>query len=854
MDEKRIRLCLLLVLATLLMPVPSLVGPSAAADDDGPSGPWSLPVRVDSGPKATGDISSVRLVMDGSGNLFVGWLEDRDDGNDCFVAASFDGGETWKDDVRVDPFPNSARTLPTTCDIEVDDSGHLFAAYTQRILQGWRVRFARSDDDGQSFRTPTNVHDVVDPTEVQEHPEMAVSAHGAVYILFLDRTSSPTPASKLYLVRSDDGLNVLPPRAVEPDQPTDVAHVQGDIAVTEDGAVYVAYGYRETGEAGIKVGRKEPAEGTFTITKALVIEEDEPRELRPRLAVHDGEVIEIIYDPLDGEGRLKHIRSEDSGSTFSSPSIIWAPGAVNDVQTNPDIAFDDLGRLNVVWTQGGDAPGRVYHSLSHDGVSFTSPTELNGAWNSSEMGLRSWEDHAAILPLSDGSLIAAFAARLNNTGGVFLTRLVNEPPVVTIDQPADGGHVRGRVRVVGTADDPGGTSGLASVYVKVGDDDPVRIQGATSWQHEFDSTEIPDGWINISAWGWDGFLQGPPTMIGVDVDNNVPPQFSIGTPANGTTHLGVVRVAGTSFDPEGFNEGWKVQYSLDAVNWTDIMGGVLLDENNMDYEIELDLRDRPSGSVQIYVRVSDGDKYSQAMMVLVNLDNRPDLYIDPDSVVWEPLNPKHDDPVSFTLRVENLGVVTSERYEVELKRGSQTVGLAEGSNLPAGEGENILVEWDARGGNNSLKFIVDSMYSVDELDETNNELLINVIVKRPKTDDEESSLPRIGWIIGATIAFISIGYSGIKWYLLNRPPPPEPIVETVYEGGGLYDEAGPYGEDQMTDAGKEPPGDPGQTATAPEPPDRVKGAPEPDLPTMDAKDDTQLTQDVTIRTEKVERG
>ena len=68
---------------------------------------------------------------------------------------------------------------------------------------------------------------------------------------------------------------------------------------------------RATGESGIKVGMKTPTQGSFSITKALVIEERMPRELRPRLAVSDEGVIEIVYDPLDGEGRLKHIRSED---------------------------------------------------------------------------------------------------------------------------------------------------------------------------------------------------------------------------------------------------------------------------------------------------------------------------------------------------------------------------------------------------------------------------------------------------------------------------------------------------------------------------------------------------------------
>jgi hypothetical protein len=234
---------------------------------------------------------------------------------------------------------------------------------------------------------------------------------------------------------------------------------------------------------------------------------------------------------------------------------------------------------------------------------------------------------------------------------------------------------------------------------------------------------------------------------------------------------------------------------------------MLLDERNMDYEVELDLSYLPKGNVEILVRVSDGDKFSEPKQVNVEMDNRPDLYIDRASVSWEPDRPVHGDPVFFTLSVENRGVVTAEAYEVELRRGSQVVGLAAGSNLPVGQSENVLVMWDSRGGNNSLRFWVDSKEDLDELDESNNQLTFNVIVKKPDTngDGDGLSLRDIILIVGVIAGLTSVGLAGLKWYMLNRPPPPQPVVETVYEGGGLYDEHGPYGEDHMTDAEEGPP-------------------------------------------------
>jgi hypothetical protein len=704
-----------------------------------------------------------------------------------------------------------------------------------------------------SFRSPSNAYDVVDESEVQEHVAMAVTP-GSLYILFLDRNPTSSPQSKLLLVRSDDGLNPLPPRSVEPNQDEDVAHVEGDIAVDGDGTVYVAYGYRSTGEAGIRLATKPAAAGTFTITDVYKIEEDVPRELRPRLAVSDDGVVEIVFDPLGDESRLNHIRSEDGGSTFAEPAVMWVAGATGDTQETPDLAFDDLGRLNVVWSQGGELPPRVYHTISVDGSSFTAPVELNGAWNSSDMGHRGWESDPVIVPRPDGSLSAAYIAHLNNTVGLYFTKMVNEPPEVEITYPANDSQVRGTVPILGDAIDPAGNTGLANVFVQVADGDPVRLKGTTSWEYEFDSTKLEDGWYDISAWATDGFLDGAVVTVRVDVDNNKPPRFTIGTPANGTTHMGFVRVAGTANDTEGFDEGWTVQYSLDEANWTNVEGGVLLNRWNLDYEIELDMTKVKEDSVEIFVRASDGDKFSQSRSVFVNLVNEPDLYIDRASVDWDPVDPKHDDLVSIILTVENRGVVTAESYKVEVTRGAQTVGLATGSNLPPGETETLIVTWDAKGGNNSLKVIVDSQRELDELDEGNNEVLFNILVKKPPADDEESSFPYV--LVVVVIAAI-LGVVGVtRWWLMNRPEV-KPEVETVFEGGGMYDDlSGPYSEAQMTQAGEDSivPDTPTQEA---EPVQQMapEQASEPlDTPPLDSKDPEQLHQDVEIRTEKVERS
>jgi hypothetical protein len=893
-----------LVLLLLLAGPPFAMVPSVSAED-GQNGPWSLPVRMDDGKHSGMSINSLRLVQAPDGSFHAVWMDERVNGTETRATFSGDDGETWSQDVRVDPLDNQARITPTTCDIEVDEDGYVYVTYTQWMLsQGWwRVRFARSDDGGSSFRAPSDVFFIVDDAIAQEHPATALSTHGALNILYLERTQT---SSKLFLVRSDDGLNPLPPRVVEPGMAANEAHVQGDIAINGDNDLFVAFGYRAPGEAGIKLARMESGSGTFTITKVYTVTEDAPRSLRPRIAV-DGDVVEIVFDPLTTEGRIVHIRSEDGGDTFGGASKIWAGGGANEAQTNPALAFDVLGRIHMSWTQGLVGKTRVRHSLSHDGITFTAPTPLTGGWNESEMGVRLWEDHPSIVPLEDGSVVAAFTANLNRTVGVYFTRMQNLPPMVEITSPDDGAEVRNTVYVQGVAADLGGTTGLEAVFVQVADGTPKRLPGTTEWEHSFDSTEFPDGDLNISAWASDGFVEGEKAYIVVDVDNNKPPTINVAKPENGTSYEGFVPVVGTADDLEGFGDGTMVQWRHPEDDaWTDSMGWELQTDTILDFDFLLDLSALPTGPASIEVRVTDGDKYSSVEARSFEMENKPDLVIEDSWISVDLDTPEHNDVVTISVTVKNQGAGASGLYDVEFRRFNNFEGMTTGRNLSVGEEDTLTFVWEAVKGDNTLRFIVDPQFKVAELDKDNNEGQITVTVKAPPPqEDEERDWTFIIAII-IVVAIIVLGGVLMAFkYWATAPALEEPDVQVVYEGGGMYSEtsaeytgADTSGRDMVEGPDETPPktsvGQPevsgdetlypdtdsghwktgtleGAEPMGTESPDRpqdiprveehgagltqaVEEPPDLDKPSLDSKDDEQLIQDVDIRPEKTDRA
>jgi hypothetical protein len=884
-SRRPIAISAILVTLLLLSALPLALLPNAMAEDDY-KGPWSRPVRMDGGKHTEPDITSVRLVQATDGTLHVAWMDERDGGTDTFTSVSVDGGNSWSEDLRVDPFQNQLRNTPTTCDIQVTSEGRLFATYTQWMLQQgwWRVRFARSDDGGESFRSPSDAFFIVDDTLAQEHPKAAVSSAGSLTVLYLERT--PT-TSKLFIVRSEDGLNALPPRIVEPGMPDNESHVQGDIAIDGDNNIYVTFGYRAPGEAGVKLAKFKPGGSSVVVSKVWTVTEDAPRSLRPTIAVQ-GDVVEVAFDPLTGDGRLIHVRSSDGGATWNEPGKIWGGGDAGEVQADLDLAFDALGHLHAMWAQGEPGKTRVRHSISLDGVSFTAPTYPTAGWNETEMGPRLWEGTPAVVPTSDGGVVAAFSASLNNTIGVYFVKMANDPPVVEITSPDDGELVKGTVYVQGTAADMGGTTGLDAVYVQVGEGAPTRLPGTTEWEHSFDSGAFPDGDLVIKAWASDGFVEGEVDSVTVDVDNNRPPVMNLVKPINGTTYVGTVPVVGTAEDDEGFGEDTTVQWRLpDAKEWTDSMGWELQTENILDFDFELDLSSLPTGPAAILVRVSDGDKHTEPQERTFEMENKPDLVIDSSWITVDIEEPEHNDIVTISVTIKNEGAGASGKYDVEFRRFKNFEGQKTGRNLSVGESDTLNFVWEAVKGENTLIFTVDPQFKIPELDKDNNEARIEVKVKEPPAEetDETDYTFLIAVLVVVAVAAIG-GVIVFMKFWAAKPGLESPEVQVVYDKGGMYSEGGgeyagadTSGRDLMESPGEGPTPSAAGVPEAPAEPDqlpegdpsgqwggghtsgsessrqmRSHDVPEPDQPPLDSKDNEQLTQDVEIRTEKEERA
>jgi hypothetical protein len=343
-------------------------------------------------------------------------------------------------------------------------------------------------------------------------------------------------------------------------------------------------------------------------------------------------------------------------------------------------------------------------------------------------------------------------------------------------------------------------------------------------------------------------------------------------PINGTSYIGTVLVVGTAQDAEGFGDDSMTQWRLlGNEDWIDNMGWLLQTDNILDCDFELDLSQLPTGSHGIEVRVSDGDKYSSIEERTFNMNNKADLVIEDSWISIDLVEPEHKDVVTLTVTVKNEGAGYSGRYDVEFRRFNNFEGMTTGSNLSVGESDTLVFVWVAVKGDNTLFFIVDPQYKVEELDKENNEAKFEVKVKAPP--EEETEETNWTFIIAIVVIIAVIGIGGALMVLKFWSAAPglaEPEVQVVYEEGGMYGSEYSGADTSGRDLAVEQQAHEGagtEDVIEPQPsPDTHSGPMERfdvDLqsdvdmdrgPDLNAKDDTQLQQDVEIRTEKVERA
>jgi len=262
-------------------------------------GTWTLARNVDSAGWDAQNEVIPRIAADGSGNVYVAWIDIVGSGNDrVTIVKSPDGGRNWTDNVDVSgstavnyevldvaaghgstvlllmgtpstlwlrASSNSGTTFapavevksalpPNYIDLPVlisTSSGETYLVYRLRGETDWAMQVMASTDDGQTFRDPVNVSTTFVPSPSIFHVPVATAAPGGrVAVAYLDGTYSGGEQRYKVTRSLDGGATWSQPALVDPQSEGGKANdADCFIAFAPDGTLYVVYYHTDDRDA-----------------------------------------------------------------------------------------------------------------------------------------------------------------------------------------------------------------------------------------------------------------------------------------------------------------------------------------------------------------------------------------------------------------------------------------------------------------------------------------------------------------------------------------------------------------------------------------------------------------------------
>ncbi len=248
------------------------------------------------------------------------------------------------------------------------------------------------------------------------------------------------------------------------------------------------------------------------------------------------------------------------------------------------------------------------HTLVSDALNdlprVVSPRHVNADWPGSHTG-----DSSMFRSSDHDPLLVAFD--FTGTGGS-----TDNPPSVSITNPADGATVSDVVSVTADATDDNGVSQVE--FFVDGGSIGVDSDGSDGWTASWDTTAYEDGSHSVSATATDTAGQTATDSVSVTVDNGTtdnPPSVSITNPADGATVSDVVSVTADATDDNGVSQ---VEFFVDG-------GSIGVDSDGSDgWTASWDTTAYEDGSHYVSASATDTAGQTASDSVSVTVDNLND--------------------------------------------------------------------------------------------------------------------------------------------------------------------------------------------------------------------------------------
>ncbi|MGQ0428452.1 MAG: sialidase family protein [Gammaproteobacteria bacterium] len=337
------------------------------------------------------------VAIDEGGEIAVAWVDQAR--KDVFFRRYTAGGAPLGTPVNVSQSPAILSWLPRIA-LAPREPHRVFILWQEIIFSGGshggEILFAYSDDGGKTFSRPLNLSNstggdgkgrITPDIWHNGSLDLAVGEDGAVYVAWTEYEGT-----LWFSCSSDGGRSFSPPQRVAGGGREKPVRAPS-LALAPDRTVYLAWSLGEDKGADIHVAKS--ADGGASFSKPLIVATSPGYSDAPRLAVDSRGILHLVYtESEDGPFERTHVRythSADGGRSFEPVRDISGPGA-----GFPALSTDAKGNLVVLWellrNPREHARGLAIAVSQDGGSSFTPPDQVPGSsdpaggWNGSNQG------------------------------------------------------------------------------------------------------------------------------------------------------------------------------------------------------------------------------------------------------------------------------------------------------------------------------------------------------------------------------------------------------------------------------------------------------------------------------------
>ncbi|MDH7509201.1 MAG: CARDB domain-containing protein [Methanomassiliicoccales archaeon] len=713
-----------------------------------------------------------RIAVDLHGNISVVWAEGITYYDRIFYARSENSGYDFLEKVRVDDAGESSghRSSPS---IAVNETGSVFVVWEDaRNDDVPSIFFSKSDDGGRTFSSNIQISP---PGTHATEPDITI-ANNTIYVVWSQNvTIGSSSYTKIFLTRSLDwGITFEMPRRIDDTATTEsllsaprAASLGSKLIIvwqdTRSDPLYDIYG-AISNDSGV----------TFSANMKISDGPNYVKQTSPDVCfLPNGNPIVVWEDYRTGTSVIRASVSSDGGETFSYSRVVSDGG----VSVDPSVASDSGGNISVAYKLQTLTTNEIRYAISRNGgMTFSPSIRVDDATTSSKRQNPDIAIYSGRVPL------VVFEDRRETPQSIMFTKMINVPPLCTIDYPTPGSAVEGLIVISGHASDPDGNDTLVSVQVRVrsvGSGEGTEwedAEGLTEWAFDFNTTRFFNGEYVIEARAFDGDSFSEIDSVNIFIENPVELFPDL-----------IVTASNITFSPEIFEAGDYVNIVVNVTNIgnsdaTGVEVEAFRGTSQIDSLKAIELLPINSSSTVSFVwQAIQG---THLIRILIDPDDKikelnesnnfasveisvppsflfmPDLVTVPGSLNLSSNEIRDGDEVVINATIANLGTEDAINIIVTFAiDGSPMTQQKFISYLPINGSENVSITWIAASGTHVITVSIDTSNLIGELNETNNNASITVTVQ--SIDEFPSWIVMIPVLLGFACVVSIIYY--LRW-------------------------------------------------------------------------------------------